>query len=143
MLSRSIKNLSLQDKINDIHGCIIKIGCTNTMNHVRSLIYTKTQYHTVKCLSFDMNCCITHEFHDVTRAIIKMSSVIFALQHYYDTHKHPKIGDLLRNVREIYHYLKEGLREYGCLRPLFTTGTCLNKHDVLLSAKIICDTWVQ
>lgn len=145
MLSYSIKNLSLVDIVIGIHSSLLKIECTNTMNHARSLIFSKTQYHTVKCLSFDMNCCITCEFHNVTCAIIKISTVIFALKKYIDSQQYvnPAVNDLLLKIRQIYHYMKEGLREYGCRQPLFTTGTCLKKDDVLISASIICDTWLQ
>jgi len=143
MLSQSIKRLSLEDKVNGVHDALLKIGCTSTMKHVRSLIYTKTEYHKVKCISFDMSCCITHRHRDVASAIIKMSSVIFALQHYVTLQKDAKVHALLHHIREIYHYMKEGLREYGCTRPLFRTGTCLKENDVLLSAKTICETWLQ
>jgi hypothetical protein len=116
------------------------------MNHIRSLIYTKTQFHKVKCLSFDMNWCIMHEFEIVTSAIIKISSVLFALQNYMtqiDPTQYSDANIVLRRIQEIYHYMKEGLREYGCKRPNFTTGTCLKKDDVLDCARLVCETWIQ
>lgn len=147
MLSLNIKKLSLEDKVNNIFYTIIQIPCDVTMQNIKQLIYTKTQYHTVKCLSFDMEWCIKKEFQDVTNAIIRISSILFALQKYSCTMKEGNskihVMKCTDEIRIIYNLLKEGLREYGCSHPPFMTGTCLKKEDILKATDIINSTWLQ
>lgn len=145
MLSQNIKKFSVQEKIQGLDADLFQIKCKTTMSHIKDLVYTKTQYHKVKCMSFDMNWCITKEFQVVTCAIFKISSVLFALRNYMtqSSKQDSNVKIVLLRILEIYHHIKEGLREYGCKRPEFTTGTFLKKDDILTSATLICNTWLQ
>lgn len=147
MLSLHIKNLSLKDKIIDIHEVITKIQSTVVVDTIRKLIFTKTKYHNVKCLSYDITWCIKIHFTPVLDAIIKLSSIIFALRRYIKTLNNDIIrkqsDNCLKYICDIYHFLKEGLREYGCYNPPFITGTILKENDIIDAAIMINTEWLK
>ena len=147
MLALSIKNNSLENKINNIFSLVLEIQNNDHIIFIKSLIYKKTKYHNVKCLSYDIHWCITNEFKKVTDVIINISSIIYALQRYSLTIKDKdiikKCKSITDKIREIYNIFKEGLREYGCTYPPFKTGSCFKKQEILDCADIILNTWLQ
>lgn len=147
MLSINIKNLSLKSKVYDIHNSIAKIQCDSAIEIVKKLIFTKTNYHNVKCISYDVCWCIKTPFIPVTHAIVKVSSIIFALQRYVKQIKNSaiksQVESCLKSIYDIYHFLKEGLREYGCNNPPFIVGSILKENDIIEAAILINVEWLK
>lgn len=113
--------------------------CVNTLlvddetekDFLLQIIFTKTTKHRVVFVPFDDNWCILPEFECVAKALIKLSSIILLLNTYEDKFKKKKSRDVIQAVRSLFHLIREGLRELGCIHPPFKTGTYLKRDDVI------------
>ena len=140
MLSALFNNMSLERKLHDLENMVQCIDCQHRRRNMHSTIYTKLA-KSVKFLPIDINWGIKSEFDGCITALLRLTAVIT----FFNTHKkifhHEDEQMCITLVRDIYHLLKEGVREHGCLKPPFKTGTHLTGVDVLKAANIINQSW--
>lgn len=148
MLSRKIRHFhTIEDRIENIYKMVISIKCHDTITIVKKLIYTKTKHHNVKCIPHHISWGVIKPFQCTIDVLILISTVLFSLQRYLNTlldlHQKEDLNEIIKHIKEIYSLFNEGLREYGCINPQYKLGTILKYDDIIKSANLILQQWLQ
>lgn len=136
MLS-SVLNNTLTNRYKNIVKVVEEISNKAESTVLLSLIKEK-KYHRVKILPSEYFMGVNGQFNIIIDGIMKLSAIVFAIKsrQYYFTSTSAK--DCIKEIYEIYHLMREGLRELGS--KVGSNNTIVTYDDLMkLSFELLQD----
>lgn len=129
-------NITIENKLEELDFAVQFIDCEHRRQNMVRTIYSRLS-PAVKSLPVDMNWVVKTEYDDCIKALMTLSAILNFLNVHKHVFEHDDEKQCIVILKDVYSKLREGLREHGCRKPPYKTGTPLTAYDILRSSEII------
>jgi len=130
----------------NVKHLISKVTCIDEQEILIKLIYHKGRYHSIKCIPFQDDWSISWDLEVVKSALIKLSSIRFALDYWKKSLHTPEALRVLMYVDKVYHDLLKFLIFEGSknvpfiIKNRYLTIGCISKEQALIISHEIVES---